>query len=86
MELEETVKKEIRKMEKVFKKIKLLDGNVKEIFNLAKAYLDDSKYFYKKKDFLRAFEAAVISWAYVDGGLHMKILDVPEEEKEVFTV
>ncbi|MEM5802046.1 MAG: DUF357 domain-containing protein [Candidatus Aenigmatarchaeota archaeon] len=84
--LKEISKKEIRKMKQIFKKIQLSKKKGKELFNLAKSYFEDSKYFFEKEDFIRAFEAVVISWAYIDAGLHLKIFKIPESEKKFFTV
>jgi hypothetical protein len=53
---------------------------------LAKSYLTDAKYFYEKKKFLEAFEAAVIAWAYLDAGLHLKVFKIPESMKKIFTI
>lgn len=86
MELEDLCKKEIEKMEKVFKEIKVVDKNGLELYNLALSYFTDSKYFLEKKDLIRAFEAIVISWAYIDAGLHLKLFDVPSELKIYFTI
>ncbi|MCS7094001.1 MAG: DUF357 domain-containing protein [Candidatus Aenigmarchaeota archaeon] len=86
MELEDLCKKEIEKMEKVFKEIKVVDKNGLELYNLALSYFTDSKYFSEKKDLIRAFEAIVISWAYIDAGLHLKLFDVPSELKIYFTI
>ncbi|MGC9059081.1 MAG: DUF357 domain-containing protein [Candidatus Aenigmatarchaeota archaeon] len=85
-EIENLAKKEIEKMEEVFKNLKLIDEKATEIYNLALSYFLDAKYFLEKKDFLRAFEAVVISWAYIDCCLHLKFLEISDELKRYFTV
>ncbi len=86
MELEEVVKKEIEKMEKVLKSVKIKNPMALEIYNLALSYLIDSKHFFNSGDLIRAFEAVVISWAYIDSCLHFNFLEIPEELKDLFTV
>jgi len=86
MEVEEAAKKEIKRMEEVIDKVEALGEDGKEVLQLVKAYMKDAKYFYEKKKFLEAFEAAVIAWAYLDAGLHLKIFRIPESMKKIFTV
>jgi len=86
MELEELTKKEIEKMEKVLKEVKVKDAKALEVYNLALSYFTDAKHFFKKKDFVRAFEAIVICWAYLDACLHFNFFEIPEEFKKHFTV
>lgn len=85
-EMEKICRKEIEKMEKIFKNIKLKNKIGLEIFNLALSYFSDSKYFFEKKDFIRSFEAIVISWTYIDAGLHLNLFEIPENLKIYFTV
>lgn len=86
MELETFAKKEIEKIENVIKELKLVESDGTQLLKLINSYFNDAKYFYDKKDFLRAFEAAVICWAYVDAGLHLKAFSVPEKFRKLFTV
>jgi len=46
----------------------------------------DAEYFFNKGDYLRAFEAAIIVWAYIDAGLHLKVFQIPKKLKRSFTV
>jgi hypothetical protein len=85
-DLENLTKKEIEKMENVLKSLKLVDEKAVDIYNLALSYFLDAKYFFEKKDFLRAFEAVVISWSYIDCCLRLKLVEIPEEIKSYFTV
>ena len=71
-------------MEKIFAKLKIKD-DPKDFFGFAKNYFDDGKHFFEKEDFLKAFEAFVIAWAYVDAGLKLDFFEIPEDMKENFT-
>jgi len=86
MELEELTKKEIEKMENVLKEVKIKDAKALEVYNLALSYFTDAKHFLDKKDFVRAFEAIVICWAYLDACLHFGFLEISEEFKKHFTI
>jgi len=52
---------------------------------MAVNYYKDGIYFFSKKDFIRAFEAFIISWSYVDAGLKMKFFKVPSAKEKWFT-
>lgn len=86
MELRELAEKEIGKMEEVIEAVEIMDDKGKDVLDLAKTYFNDSKHFLDKEDFIRAFEAVVISWAYIDAGLHLKVFEIPDSMKEMFTV
>ena len=83
--LKAAAEKEIARMEAVFKELKVVNADAMELYNLAVSYFSDSKHFLQKGDALRAFEAAVISWAYCDAGLHLKAFEVPGALKPNFT-
>jgi hypothetical protein len=86
MDLEKLCKSEIEKMESILKEVKVKDVRALEVYNLALSYFTDAKHFFDKKDFVRAFEAIVICWAYLDACLHFGFLEIPEEFKKYFTV
>jgi len=86
MDVEDLAKKEIEKIENVIKEVKIKDEKALEVYNLALSYFLDAKHFFEKKDFIRAFEAIVISWAYLDSCLHFGFIEVPEEFKKYFTI
>ncbi len=86
MEIESLAKKEIDKVEVILKSLKLADSKGKNIMNLINSYFEDAKYFYDKKQFIQAFEAAVMCWTYADAGLHLKVFEVPDSLKRIFTV
>ncbi len=81
--LRENAEKEIKRMQKVFDKIKVKKGE--KFFEFAKTYFEDGKYFYEKKKYLEAFEAAVIAWSYIDFGIKLKYFEVPKDQKKWFT-
>jgi len=78
--------KEIARMEAVFAGLKVVNADAMELYNLAQSYFSDSKHFLAKGDALRAFEAAVIAWAYCDAGLHLRAFEVPAALRKDFTV
>ena len=86
MKIKELAKKEIEKIEEIIKEVKLKDNVALEVYNLALSYFSDAKHFFEKEDFVRAFEAVVISWAYLDACLHFGFIEVPEKFKKYFTV
>jgi len=86
MQLEDFARKEIERMNGIVENTEVLDKKGEGILELAKAYYKDSKHFLDKKDFIRAFEAVIISWAYIDSGLHLGVFKVPEELKDNFTI
>jgi len=86
MDLKELVIKEMEKMEEALREIKLKDVKALEVYNLALSYFSDAKHFFEKGDFVRAFEAVIISWAYLDACLHFGFIEIPERFKEYFTI
>ncbi len=86
-ELAERLKREKEIMDEVFKSIENLSDSetAKEFFSMAENYYKDSSFFFDKKDFLRSFEAIVISWSYIDAGIKAGFFSVPDKLKEYFT-
>ncbi|MGC8533651.1 MAG: DUF357 domain-containing protein [Candidatus Parvarchaeum sp.] len=87
-DLKDRTEKEIRMMERVFRSLSLKDNDNKlssEFFDMSSNYFSDSKFFAEKKDYIRAFEAVVISWAYIDAGLKAGFFEVPANLREYFT-
>jgi hypothetical protein len=84
--LKAAAEKEIGRMEAVFKELKVVNADAMELYNLAVSYFSDAKHFLQKGDALRAFEAAVIAWAYCDAGLHLRAFEVPAALRKDFTV
>ena len=84
MSIRKLTTREIGRMEKVFSEIEVLEDS--EVFLLAKSYFSDSKSFLEKEEFVNAFEAVVISWAYVDSLLHFGKVKIPDQLKDLFTI
>lgn len=85
-ELKRIAEREIQRMEEAIKDVTIVDNKGLEIYNLSLSYLTDAKHFFKKQDFIRAFEAVVIAWAYIDAGLHFEVFKIPEKHKKLFTI
>ena len=86
MEMEPLAKKEIDKVERILKDLKLVDSKGKDILNLINSYFEDAKYFYGKNQFVQAFEAAVMCWTYADAGLHLKVFEISDDLRKLFTI
>ncbi|MBI4010431.1 MAG: DUF357 domain-containing protein [Candidatus Aenigmarchaeota archaeon] len=86
MEIEILARKEMDKVELILKKLKLIDSKGKDILSLINSYFEDAKYFYSKKQFIQAFEAAIMCWTYADAGLHLEVFEIPEELRKLFTL
>ncbi|MFB3764196.1 MAG: DUF357 domain-containing protein [Methanotrichaceae archaeon] len=50
-----------------------ISGKEEFIDNIS-AYISDSKYFLEKGDLIRAFEAVIWAWAWMEIGLEMGVL------------
>ena len=83
--MKEEAEKEIKKMQPVIDSLKLKNKDGEELLKMTLSYFNDAKYFFEKGKFLQAFEAAVISWAYVDAGLHLEVFSIPKELSSLFT-
>ena len=62
---EETIKM-LEKIEPLVDKIEVKDKKGSEMLENMKAYISDSKHFLGKKNYLKAFEAAVWAWAILE--------------------
>jgi len=87
MSLLKEAAKEKERMQKVLDKIKILikSENAKKFYDMIRNYFFDGCHFLEKGKEIEAFEAFIISWAYVDAGLKMGFFSVPENQKEWFT-
>ena len=86
MEIEYLAKKEIDKVELILKELKLVDSKGKDILNLINSYFEDAEYFYNKKQFIQAFEAAIMCWTYADAGLHLNVFGISDGLRKLFTI
>jgi len=73
--------REYKKLELIFKNIKFLDNRFKDFLI---SYYKDLKYFYKKKDFVKAFELENYIWGILDTLINLRLIEVPEEYKKWF--
>jgi hypothetical protein len=63
--LEKEIAKWTKRLEKDLKTKKIPKGkNTDHFLKNINAYLSDSKYFYKKGDLIRSFEAIIWAWAW----------------------
>lgn len=86
-ELAERFLREKERMDEALGKLSVLEDNdtAKRFLEMARNYHKDSAYFHSKNDDVRAFEAIVISWAYVDAGINAGLFTVPDSLKSYFT-
>ena len=84
MNMKKLALREIERMEGVFSQIEVIADT--EVFSLAESYFNDSKSFFERGEYLNAFEAVIISWAYVDSLLHFNKAKIPDELKDLFTL
>ncbi|MFP3290138.1 MAG: hypothetical protein RXN31_02950 [Candidatus Nanopusillus acidilobi] len=73
--------REYKKLELIFKNIKFLDNRFKDFLI---SYYNDLKYFYEKKDFVKAFELENYIWGILDTLINLRLIEVPEEYKKWF--
>jgi hypothetical protein len=76
-DLREETLKWLEKAEELFAKI---HGEERFCDNIS-AYLQDSRYFLEQEDLIRAFEAVVWAWAWMEIGLERKVLEERTEKK-----
>jgi len=86
MTLERGARKEMERIDKIMKNLKVIDSKAASLVKVINSYYEDSKSFIEKKQYLQALETAFIVWAYVDAGLHLGVFKVPDEFKKMFTV
>jgi hypothetical protein len=73
--------REYKKLELIFENIKFLDNKFEDFLI---SYYKDLKYFYEKKDFVKAFELENYIWGILDALINLKLIEVPEEYKKWF--
>ena len=83
----ERLEKEFDRTEKALKAIKISSDKKEahELFDLAKRYYEDAKYFRDKDDWASAFGALNYSFGLLDAGAKLKLFDV-SADKELFIV
>ena len=75
---EEKLDNYFKTTEKALKKIKPDSKKAKDIYELAKCYYDDAKYFRKKGEYVNAFAAINYAHAFLDIGARLKIFKVKD--------
>ena len=87
MAIKEYASKEMKRMTEVIKKIKVISKEEKagEFWDFAHNYYKDGLYFFKKRQYEEAFEAFIISWAYLDISLKLGFIEVSSDITKVFT-
>ena len=75
--------REYEKLKIVLEKIEFKD---KDIEKFVRAYYEDMKYFYNKKDYLKAFELENYIWGILDALANLNIIYVPEDIKNWFKI
>jgi len=73
-ELKKETEKWLLKIKVERKKIVLIDKNKKKMLENIDAYISDCEHFIKKNDFIRAFEAVIWAWAWLEILKELKIL------------
>jgi len=64
--LKEETLKMLEKIESLIDRIEIVDDRGEEMLTNMKAYIADSKHFLHNKDFIKAFESIVWSWAILE--------------------
>lgn len=64
----------LARAEAEFKKVSPIGKKGEEFSKNIAAYLKDTKYFSEKKDYVRAFEAVVWAWAWLEIGAEEEFL------------
>ena len=77
--LEEEIDKWTAKLEPALETAEAIDSNGQELLDNAGAYLKDSKHFKEKGDLIRAFEALIWAWAYVEIGANLNLIEKVEK-------
>jgi uncharacterized protein len=86
MNANETLKELIEQTDKWLKKAQDLEvypinEKGEEFLINIKAYINDTTHFISKKDYVRAFEAIVWAWSWIEIGENIEILSVKDINK-----
>ena len=68
--------REYRKLSEIFKDIKFKD---KDYEKFILAYWEDTKYFYSKKEYVKAFELIMYIWGWLDCLINEKKIEIKED-------
>lgn len=74
--IKQAAEKEKKRLKEIFEDLSVLDdARAREFYDFSKDYYDDGNYFLEKEDYIRAFEAFIIAWAYLDIGLKLGMFE-----------
>tara|TARA_Y100000310_G_scaffold137112_1_gene136035 strand:+ start:1175 stop:1435 length:261 start_codon:yes stop_codon:yes gene_type:complete len=85
MDIEKAAKREVDRIGKIMPNVILLESQGSALVSFAKDYAKDAKFFFEHGKFVEAFEAAIISWAYIDISLKLKLIKVNAKFLKHFT-
>jgi len=74
-QLNEEIKKWMKRLEMNVDEIKAMSPKGVEFLTNIRAYQSDSLHFYNKGDLVRSFEALIWTWAYIEIGKNVGILN-----------
>ncbi len=77
------LKREYKKLSQIFETIEFLDRDYETFL---RAYWEDTKYFYGKGEYVKAFELIMYIWGWLDCLLNEGKIKVKEEYKKWFKV
>jgi hypothetical protein len=73
-ELKEETLKWLERIEEEIENISAVSESDDFMANI-RAYISDSRYFLEKSDLIRAFEAVIWAWAWLEIGIKLSLLD-----------
>jgi len=86
MKIKDAAKREMERMNEIFKNVEIADSKkADEFYSFAENYFEDGKYFFERGKYIEAFEAFIISWAYIDAGLKLRYFKVDKKVRKYFT-
>ncbi len=80
------LKREWEKLNIVFKEVKLVKEEYKDLWEMVLSYYNDLKYFYEKRDYVKVFELENYIWGLLDALANLKALEIPEKIKRWFKI
>ena len=85
MEIKVAAEREIKRVSKFLPSVTQAKPGGRGLISFAKDYAKDASFFFEHEKYVEAFEAAIITWAYIDIGLKLKLIDVPTAHLKNFT-
>jgi len=78
------MERELKKLEQVFKKIKIKEKRHQDTLKLALCYFKDAKHFYSKKEYVKCFELLNYVWGLLDSMAIGNAISVPKPLQKWF--